>query len=145
MQAFLTRSYRFQFLNIKIGEGEFMKKILVLDDNQDILDIVEEVLNYEHFSVCSISESTNFLEIALNYLPDLVLLDYRLDESNGAELCQRIKSHSKLKHIPVIMFSAYLLKDEDFQEFGCDGVICKPFDIAALVAKINNLLKPDLV
>ena len=122
-----------------------MKKILVLDDNIDILEIVEEVLKYEHFNVTSLSKSVNFIELALNILPDVVLLDYRLNDGDGGELCRQIKSHPKLKHIPVIMFSAYLLKGNDFKKFGCDAVICKPFDIDYLVEKINSLLTSDIL
>ncbi|MDO3627613.1 response regulator [Mucilaginibacter sp. BT774] len=106
-----------------------MKKILVLDDNADILDIVQEVLTYEHFTVKTFSYCAGFLDEALNFLPDVVLLDYRLNDGNGADLCRLLKTHPKLKHIPVILFSAYFLKDVDVKKLGCDAVILKPFDI----------------
>ena len=121
-----------------------MKKILVLDDNLDILDIVTQVLNYESFDVITISESVNFIEVASNELPDLVLLDYRLGDGNGGELCKQIKSNPKLSHIPVILFTACVLKRVEIKEIGCDAVINKPFDLEDFVEKINDLLTPQV-
>lgn len=121
-----------------------MKKILVLDDNLDILDIVTQVLNYESFDVITISESVNFIEVASNELPDLVLLDYRLGDGNGGELCKQIKSNPKLSHIPVILFTACVLKRMEIKEIGCDAVINKPFDLEDFVEKINDLLTPQV-
>ena len=121
-----------------------MKKILVLDDNLDILDIVTQILNYEHFDVITISESVNFIDVALNELPDLILLDYRLGDGNGGELCKQIKSNPKLSHIPVIIFTAYILKRTEIKEIGCDAVINKPFDLEDFVEKINDVLTPQV-
>lgn len=122
-----------------------MNKILVLDDNPDILDIVEEVLTYEHFTVKTFSHCSGFIEQALEFIPDVILLDYRLDDGNGAELCRELKNHPELRDIPVILFSAYLLKSVEVEKFGCDGVILKPFDIEDLVKEINTLLKKDTI
>ena len=121
-----------------------MKKILVLDDNLDILDIVTQVLNYECFEVITISESVNFIDIALNELPELMVLDYKLEDGDGGELCQQIKSNPKLGHIPVIIFTACFLKPVKIKEIGCDAVINKPFDLEDFVEKINNLLTPQV-
>jgi CheY-like chemotaxis protein len=117
-----------------------MNKILVLDDNLDILEMVEEVLAYEHFEVKAVSDSVDFIELVLEFSPDLILLDYLLRDGNGGELCRQIKSHPKLKHIPVIIFSAYVIKDSDIKECACDGLIMKPFNLEDLVNKINGIL-----
>ena len=122
-----------------------MKKILVLDDNLDILQLVENVLVYEKFRVISLTEAPDFIETALRYMPDLFLIDYLLSGSTGADLCKQIKSHSKLKHIPVIIFSAYLHDNVDLQTLGCDSFIAKPFDLDVLIEKVNGLLSGNLV
>jgi DNA-binding response OmpR family regulator len=122
-----------------------MKKILVLDDNPDILDIVQEVLTYEHFTVQTFSHYSGFIDKALDFKPDAILLDYRLDDGDGGELCQELKSHSSLKDTPIILFSAYLIKNVEVEKFGCDAVILKPFDIEDLVAQINSLLNNESI
>ncbi len=116
------------------------KKILVLDDNRDILDIVNEVLSYENFEVRTTSISTNILEMARDYNPDLVILDYLLADGNGGEICKQIKADEGLSHIPVIIFSAYINRNVDYPSFGCEAVIPKPFDLNELVDKVNNLI-----
>jgi DNA-binding response OmpR family regulator len=116
-----------------------LKRILVLDDNQDILEVVNEVLSYENFDVHATSTSDNILEVAHNYNPDLVILDYLLSDGNGGEICKRFKADAQLCNVPVIIFSAYINRDVDYPSFGCEAVIAKPFDLNELIDKVNNL------
>jgi len=117
-----------------------VKRILVLDDNQDILDIVHETLTYEQFEVKSTSISTDVLPLIEDFEPDLVILDYRVAGTNGGEICRNIKVHPKFGNIPVIIFSAYVNNENELISYGCDAIISKPFDLAELVEKVNNLL-----
>jgi CheY-like chemotaxis protein len=117
-----------------------MKKILLLDDDLDIVQIVEEVLAYEQYKVKSSMQCTGFLSTAEHFQPDVILLDYRLADGSGGELCRTIKSHPTLHNIPVIIFSAYTQPGLDFNVYGCDAIIAKPFDLDNLVETINNLI-----
>jgi DNA-binding response OmpR family regulator len=117
-----------------------IKRILVLDDNQDILDIVHETLTYENFEVKSTGESEDVIPLVEAFMPDLVILDYRVAGTNGGELCREIKSHPKFGNIPVIIFSAYISHDAELFAYGCDAIINKPFDLTELVEKVNNLI-----
>ena len=116
------------------------KRILVLDDNQDILDIVHETLTYEQFEVKSTSNSTEVLPLMEQFVPHLVILDYRVAGTNGGEICKNIKLHPRFGNVPVIIFSAYLNNDTTLRNYGCDDVINKPFDLTELVEKVNNLI-----
>ncbi|HVW98590.1 MAG TPA: response regulator [Mucilaginibacter sp.] len=116
------------------------KRILVLDDNQDILDIVQETLTYEDFEVKSTSKSNEVIALAESFNPDLVILDFRVAGVNGGDLCLQIKSHPRFKDVPVIIYSAYISKNTDLLAYGCDAIINKPFDLTELVEKVNNLL-----
>ncbi|MDN3549465.1 MAG: response regulator [Mucilaginibacter sp.] len=116
------------------------KRILVLDDNQDILDIVHETLTYEQFEVKSTSNSLDVLPLMDQFTPDLVILDYRVAGTTGGEICKSIKLHPKFCNTPVIIFSAYLNNDDHLLNYGCDGIINKPFDLSELVEKVNNLI-----
>ena len=117
-----------------------LKRILVLDDNMDILEVVHEVLTYEQFEVKSTSDSTSIVTVAEEYNPDLIILDYKLMDTNGGEICRAIKSHKQLHKTPVIIFSAYTT-NVNFFSFGCDAVIAKPFDLTDLIGTVNQCLK----
>ena len=116
------------------------KRILVLDDNQDILDIVHETLTYEQFEVKSTSNSLDVLPLMAEFSPDLVILDYRVAGTTGGEICKNIKLHPKFCNTPVIIFSAYISHEADLWAYGCDAIINKPFDLNELVEKVNNLI-----
>ena len=117
-----------------------LKKILVLDDNQDILDIVQETLAYEQFDVRGTGEGEKVIPLIEEFEPDLVLLDYRVSGANGGEICKQIKSHPKFNDIPVIIFSAYINNESELLAYGCDAIINKPFDLNELVEKVNALV-----
>jgi len=116
------------------------KRILVLDDNQDILEIVHETLTYEHFEVQSTSRSDAVIDLAETFMPDLVILDYRVAGLNGGEICMQIKSHPRFRKTPVIIYSAYINNNSEMLAYGCDAIINKPFDLTELVEKVNSLL-----
>ena len=117
-----------------------LKRILVLDDNQDILDVVEEALSYEKFQVLITSDSYNIIEIAKIFRPDLFILDDKLATRRNDEISRQIKWHPMLGNIPVMLCSSYLHKDDDFSDMDCDDVIAKPFGLEELVRKVNGLI-----
>lgn len=117
------------------------KRILVLDDNQDILDIIHEALIYQEFEVKVTLDSTEFISITKEFNPDLIILDYHLTGNNGQEICRRLKTHPDLGHIPVIICSAYIQKDADLSAWECDDIIAKPFGLEELTDKVNNLIE----
>ena len=117
-----------------------LKRVLVLDDNQDILDVVHETLSYEQFEVKSVAESDKVMPLLKAFNPDLVILDYRVAGKNGGELCQQIKSHPEFNNIPVIIFSAYVNHEDELLAYGCDAIINKPFDLVELIKKVNDLI-----
>jgi len=117
-----------------------LNRILVLDDNQDVLDVVEETLSYEKFQVLVTSDSHNLIEIAKIFRPDLFILDYRANSNSSENICRQIKWHPQFGHVPVILSSAYFNKDIDYSTMGCDDIIAKPFGLDELVGKVNNLV-----
>ena len=117
-----------------------LNRILVLDDNQDVLDVVEETLSYEKFQVLVTSDSQNIIEIAKIFRPDLFILDYKISGQKSAGICRQIKWHPQFSHVPVILSSTYFHKDIDYGKLGCDDVIAKPFGLDELVGKVNNLV-----
>jgi CheY-like chemotaxis protein len=117
------------------------KRILVIDDDKAVLEILEEVLDYSGFVVkASLFTNDIFMDIEA-YQPDLVLMDYLLSGINGGELCHLIKTNAKTHKLPVVLISAYPRVLMSLGSYGCDTFIAKPFDVAELVDNINSCLQ----
>jgi DNA-binding response OmpR family regulator len=117
-----------------------LNRILVLDDNQNVLDMVEETLSYEKFQVLVTSDSHNLIEIAKIFRPDLFILGYKGNGRESENICRQIKWHPQFGQVPVILSSAYFNRDIDYSNMGCDDIIAKPFGLEELVGKVNNLV-----
>ena len=112
-----------------------MKKILVVDDDKDILDVVEHILVSHGFDVQTHSTGLNVPDIVMHYHPNLILLDIRLPGKLGTEVCKELKQiHTNL---PILLFSAHADQGEAFAICDADGFIQKPFDTKNLIDTIN--------
>ncbi len=117
------------------------KKILVVDDEPDLLKIAcfrLESLGYEIISAVNGQEA---LDLATKENPDLVLLDVRLPVLSGIDACMQMKNDDKLKQIPVILFTA---STQDLKgkasSAGAQDFIVKPFNVDELLEKIKKLI-----
>ena len=110
------------------------KKILVADDDEDILDVISIILEGEGYNVTTISRGEEVLEIKEDF-PDLFLLDISMAGIDGRDICRYLKNQSSTKHIPVILFSANKEIEKIAFEVRADDFICKPFDIDVLLQK----------
>jgi CheY-like chemotaxis protein len=114
-------------------------KVLVLDDDTSVLEVIEEALSYENFEVKTVSESLSVLEEVNEYHPDIVILDYLNKDINGGEICHQIKCNPDTRHIPVIMMSAYPRVFESLGTYGCNSFIPKPFGLNQLIDAIKQV------
>lgn len=121
------------------------KRILILDDNTAILEVITEALRYENFTVLDISYGHQLLEATADFLPDLILMDYRLADTNGADLCLSLKRHAAYREIPVVIFSAYFSPANANKPDDCDGLLYKPFDLDELLAIVHLHIEPGHV
>lgn len=115
-------------------------KILVLDDDRYILDVLDEALTYEEFEVRTAMDIKSFYSLMADYKPHVVLIDYLLKGINGGEVCHQIKSGDETRRVPVIMMSAYPRVFESLGTYGCDEFIAKPFDLYSLVEKVKSYM-----
>lgn len=117
-----------------------MKKVLVLDNDEGVLDVMQEALNYEGYQVKIIEETENIFPVINAFDPDLIILDYILSGVNGGEICHQIKANPKTTEIPVMIMSAYPRVIGSLGYYGCDDFIAKPFDLDDIVERIKNLI-----
>jgi CheY-like chemotaxis protein len=116
------------------------KRILVVDDNQAILDVVKLALEMAGYEVSTSLTGACFKHIDCN-LPDLILLDILLSGEDGGEICQRLKSDEQTRHIPVILLSAHTSLRETAKRCGADSFLVKPFRIAELREIVSKYLE----
>ena len=119
------------------------KKIMVVDDEPDIRELVKFNLEKEGFDVISVADGETALEEVRTRHPDLIILDVMLPGINGIEVCYRLKSEAAFKTIPIVMLSAK--SDESDQlvglKIGADDYLVKPFSPKVLVAKISAIIR----
>jgi DNA-binding response OmpR family regulator len=116
-----------------------MKKILVVDDNECILEMLKELLELKGFEVQLLSGGTTVQDVVEHQRPDIILLDILLGRYNGMDICRSIKENPSTSNVPVLMMSAiekplHLMG----QHTTPDDFIAKPFDIYHLMMKIDR-------
>jgi len=119
-----------------------LKTILIVDDEPDVLKLAEIRLRKWGYEIITASDGQNGLELIRNQKPDLVLLDLRLPNMDGVEVCRQVKNDKELKHITVILFTA----TEDMavatmaKEHGADDYIVKPYEPEELLEKVKRFI-----
>lgn len=121
-----------------------MKKVLILDNDEGVLDVMNEALNYEGFDVKAIEATDNIFSTIDGFDPDLVILDYILSGINGGEICHQIKANPTTTNLPVIIISAYPRVIKSLGYYGCDDFIAKPFDLDYIVERIKGLIDKQI-
>lgn len=116
------------------------QKILIVDDDSNIAELISLYLTKECFDTQQVSDGESALEAVRTYQPDLILLDLMLPGMDGYQVCREVRSKSQ---IPIIMLSA---KGEIFDkvlglELGADDYMEKPFDSKELVARVRAVLR----
>jgi len=117
-----------------------MKKILVVDDEKKIVDIIRAYLEKDGFQVFSAFDGQSALDLAFQLQPDLIILDLMLPEISGWEVCRSIRQKSD---IPIIILTA---RDEVTDkiiglEMGADDYVTKPFDPKEIVSRVRAVLR----
>lgn len=118
------------------------KSILIVDDVADNLTVLSELLIAEGYLVRPVTSGAMALKTISNAIPDLILLDIKMPEMDGFQVCRRIKADDKLKEIPIIFISAYGEEAEKIKAFEAGGVdyIIKPFHSGEVYARVKTHL-----
>ena len=119
------------------------KKILVVDDEEDIVELLEYNLKKEGYQVFKAMTGEEALELAKGEAPDLIILDLMLPGLDGLEVCKILKKDTRTDSIPIVMLTA---KGEESDiiiglELGADDYITKPFSPKVLLARVKTVLR----
>ena len=124
-------------------EKEKKKKILIVDDEIDIVETLKFILEDAGYECYCAFDGEEGLNIAREIIPDLMILDVMMPKINGYKISRLLKYDSKYKNIPIIMITARS-QDEDRligEETGVNEYITKPFELDYVVDKVNDYLK----
>jgi len=116
-----------------------MRRILAVDDDKDILEVLQYILEESGYEVETLSDGHYIFDRIRKHHPDLILLDIMLGGLDGRELCKHIKAMNETHDIPVILISAsHNISDRSLRNNGGpDDFIAKPFDIDALLSSVK--------
>ncbi len=119
------------------------RKVLIVDDESDIVEFVQYNLRKEMYETLSAADGPKALQMARQHHPDLVLLDLMIPGIDGLEVCRALKAGRDTAHIPIIMLTA---KGDETDvvtglEIGADDYVAKPFSMRLLLARMKAVLR----
>lgn len=117
-------------------------RVLVVDDDPDILDAAQMMLEDEGYFVTTTEkgEYAENLHDGNGGLPDLIILDVLLSGKDGRTICRDLKSRPDTRHMPIIMVSAHPGAEESVKAVGADAFLAKPWDIDDLIVLVDSFL-----
>lgn len=121
-----------------------MKKILIVDDEQDIVESLKFVLEVDEDYMCYCAyNGEDGLRLAKEIMPDLIILDVMMPKINGYKISRLLKFDNKYKDIPILMITARSQEGDKLigEETGVNEYITKPFELSDVVEKVNEYLK----
>lgn len=118
-----------------------MTKILVVDDDAAILEVVKIILEQNNFQVNTARDKKEIDAALSQQNPDIILLDISISGINGGDLTKQMKADDSYKSIPIVLVSADNNIKKIAEEVGADGYLEKPFDIDTLIETVNKHLQ----
>jgi DNA-binding response OmpR family regulator len=116
------------------------KKIVIFDDDEDILSICSFILEEQGWKVYGYTDCNKITEKISSILPDIIIMDNWIPDDGGIIATQTLKKNSSLKDIPVIYFSANSDIEQLASHAGAETYLAKPFDLEDLETVINSVL-----
>ncbi|MCR8559269.1 response regulator [Mucilaginibacter sp. BJC16-A38] len=118
------------------------KKIIIFDDDEDILSICSFILEEQGWKVTAFTDCNNIIDKVLAIMPDVILMDNWIPDDGGIIASQKLKQNEVLKSIPIIYFSANSDIELLANHAGAETYLAKPFDLEELERVINSVLEP---
>jgi len=116
-------------------------KILVVDDEWEIRDLLSQFLTEEGYEVILASNGEEAIELAERENPQVILLDIMMPDIDGIETCKRLKAEEKTRFIPVIMATALWDRYMEAIEAGAEDFVTKPFTLTELSHRVKSILR----
>jgi PleD family two-component response regulator len=133
------------FLKTEEGEIEKKIKVLVADDDKNVISIIRDSLATELFEVLEAVNGKEALGMVFAEAPDILILDIMMPDMDGYKVCEELKKHEQTTNMPIIILSAKAGVEDKLRamEMGIDDYIVKPFDPRELKARIKMRLRQN--
>ena len=128
-------------MELNRGKDAMLDKVLVVDDELAIRELLDIFLTGEEYEVILASNGEEALELVEKEQPKAVLLDIKMPGINGIEVCRRLKAKDKSKFIPIIMITASMDHRTEAVEAGADDIVTKPFNMEQLSFRLKSALR----
>jgi DNA-binding response OmpR family regulator len=116
----------------------YQKKVLVVDDDKDIRELMHLILEMEGYAVTELDNGHDVLDAIQVSRPDVVLLDVMLGDTDGRDICKLLKNDPEMKDIPIIIVSAsHGLHTMHEKQCGANDYLAKPFDMNDLISHVR--------
>jgi adenylate cyclase len=118
-------------------------KILIVDDEPFNLDLLEQELEEQNYTIERANDGAEALDKVPSFLPDLILLDYMMPKMNGLEVLRHLREDAQFKSIPVILLTAKATQEDKVRglDAGADDYVIKPFDSFELLARVRAMMR----
>ncbi|GGE41424.1 response regulator receiver domain-containing protein [Pedobacter psychrotolerans] len=117
-----------------------MAKILVLENDFSNAEVIQLILEDQHYEVACIHEAEILQDTIKTFDPDLILMDIILDTYDGRDICNALKENRLTSHIPIMLMTAMLESQVYARENKADAVLFKPFEYTRLNQEVANLI-----
>ncbi|CAN5217379.1 N/A [soil metagenome] len=114
-----------------------MHSILIIDDEEDLLVSLQQLLEKNGYSTAVLSRPETAFNMVTVLKPDIILLDIKLAEMDGRDICIQLKSNARTKRMKIILFSGLVINKEDYTGYGADDFIEKPVHFPSLLKKLK--------
>jgi DNA-binding response OmpR family regulator len=143
MSRFLSVGRLFKFLPDEATVPEEKSKILIVEDDLDVADMLNAYFRVQGYEVFTVNWGEDGVRAALTARPDLIILDIRLPDIDGYEVARRLRSDRKTGAIPIIFLTEKRDRSDRLHglELGADDYITKPFDVQELRLRVRNSLR----
>jgi CheY-like chemotaxis protein len=117
------------------------KRVLVVDDDEDMQDLLREALETEHYEVTVAKNGLDALGEVEKAVPDLILLDLMMPRMDGSQFTRELHERGFASSIPIIVVSADVNAKQKVEQMGADSYITKPFDLHRLLDEVSHFVE----
>ena len=140
--AEMTRDHKIALERFLLeGEPTAAGRVLVVDDEEQVRELLGEFLRGKGYDVALAASGTAALEVAERWNPQVILLDVRMPDIDGIEVCERLRNNEKTRSIPVIVATAFEDTAVDAFDAGADDFVSKPFQLTEIALRVGAMLR----
>jgi DNA-binding response OmpR family regulator len=124
-----------------MGRGAMAEKILVVDDEQEIRNLLDHFLREKGYEVVLASDGNQALKLAAEENPQVIILDIKMPGLDGLEVCKLLKDKEQTRLIPIIVITGFEDNKMEALNRGADDFVNKPFDMAEIAVRVKSALR----